>query len=194
MRLSSNVSDDHFIYKFGNIIITINAQFDCVKNRDEEYQMAFGRHVRKLRDLRGWSQEQLAAVSNIDVNQISRIENGKHAVTLHTIRALAVALGVYPGELLSFRFRLTLNVDFQSGHQKSPRLATTAFVNKLADTEFFSKPRSVADIIAQCRKQYRVNLKSSAVSGALAKLVQSGKLKRLPASGQKNRYLYQKRK
>lgn len=159
----------------------------------KEYKLAFGLRVRKLRDKRGWSQEQLAAVSGIDVNQISRIENGRHGVTLHTIRRLAVALGVYPYVLMRFSFPLTLNTDFDARHQKRPRRATTATVNRIVKTQFLNTPRSVAEIITKCANQYHVNLKSSAVSNTLSKLVKSGILKRIPSPTQKNRYLYQKK-
>src|SRR5690606_31796041 len=85
---SSNISNDHFIYNFGNKLTVRSAQFECVKNKDKEFQVAFGKHLKKLRNERNWSQGQLAAFLNIDSNQISRIENGKHAVNIHTIRSL----------------------------------------------------------------------------------------------------------
>lgn len=168
-------------------------QLDCVKNRDIEFQIAFGTHIKKLRDEREWSQEQLAAFSNIDVNQISRIENGKHAANLHTIRALAIALGKYPDELLRFEFNFNLNLDFNVSYKKGHRPPTTNSINNLIKTSFFNKPRSVNQIIAQCEKLYGVSLKSSAVSGALSKLVDKRKLKRISAPTKGNKYLYEKR-
>lgn len=164
-----------------------------MKNRDKEFQSAFGKHIKKLRNERDWSQQQLAAFSNIDINQISRIENGKHAANLHTIMALAVALGKYPDELLRFEFAFNLNRDFDDRYKKGVRPPTTASVNKLIETDFLDKPRSVKQIIAQCEKLYRVTLKSSAVSGLLRKLVDERKLKRIPAPTKKNKYLYQRR-
>lgn len=165
-----------------------------MKNRDSEFQTAFGKHVKKLRDEKDWSQEQLAAFSNIDINQISRIETGKHAANLHTIKALAIALGKYPDELLRFEFNIKPNTDFAVRHKKSKRPETTASVNKLLVTDFFNKPRSVAQIIAQCKNMYQVNLKSSAVSGVLGKLVSAKKLKRTTLPVNKSKYLYQKQK
>lgn len=164
-----------------------------MKNRDSEFQIAFGKNVKRIRDEKDWSQEQLAAISNIDINQISRIETGKHAANLHTIKALAIALGKYPDELLRFEFNIKLNTDFGVRHKKSKRPETTASINKLAETDFFNKPRSVAQIILQCRKTYQVELKSSAVSGVLGKLVSDKKLKRIVSIPNKSQYLYQKR-
>jgi len=164
-----------------------------VKNRDSEFQIAFGKHVKKLRDEKDWSQEQLAAISNIDINQISRVETGKHAANLHTIKALAIALGKYPDELLRFAFNIKLNTDFRVRHKKSKRPETTASTNKLVETDFFNKPRSVAQIILQCKKVYQVDLKSSAVAGVLGKLVSTRKLKRTSSPASKSQYLYQKR-
>lgn len=166
----------------------------CVKNRDSEFQTAFGKHVKKLRDEKDWSQEQLAAFSNIDINQISRIETGKHAANLHTIKALATALGKYPDELLRFAFNIRLNTDFGVRHKKSKRPETTASIQKLIGTGFFNKPKSVAQIISQCKKAYRVDLKSSAVSGVLGKLVNAKKLKRTSLPANKSKYFYQLRR
>lgn len=162
-----------------------------MKNRDSEFQIAFGKHVKRLRDEKDWSQEQLAATSNIDINQISRIETGKHAANLHTIKTLAIALGKYPDELLRFEFSIKLNTDFGVNHKKSKRPQTTLSITELVETDFFNKPRSVAQIILQCKKVYQVDLKSSAVSGVLGKLVSAKRLKRtsLPT----NKYLYQKK-
>ncbi len=165
-----------------------------MKYRDKTFQLAFGQHVKKFRDERGWSQAQLAAVSGLDANQISRIENGRHAANLHTIRALAAALGKYPDELLRFPFNHKLNTDFHPLHTKTSRPNTTRRVNDLANSPFLDTPRTVAQIVAQDKEKYRIALKSSAVSGVLGKLVQERKIKRIPSPETKGRYLYQRRK
>lgn len=180
------------IYKFGNKLIETYTQLGRVRNRDKEFQKAFGKHVKKLREERDWPQEQLSALANIEVNQISRIENGRHAANLHTIRTIAVALGKYPYELLKFEFDIVLNTDFNARHRKGKRPETTNVLNKLTETDFFNSPRSVESIISHCKKIYRVNLKSSATSGALKKLIVAKVLRRVP-SPVKSRYLYQKR-
>ena len=190
---SSNIRNDHFIYKFGNKLTVLAAQFECVKNKDKEFQVAFGRHLRKLRNERDWSQGQLAAFLNIDSNQISRIENGKHAVNIHTIKSLATALGKYPDELLRFEFDYKLNADFGLRTKKNKRPQTTSSVSNLIVTDFLNSPKSVGQIIKQCKKLFGVTLRSSAVSGVLKKLISARKLKRVKSLDNKAKYMYQKR-
>jgi transcriptional regulator with XRE-family HTH domain len=60
----------------------------------------FGVRVRKARDSRGWTQEELATRTGLAMVQISRIERGKREVRLTTLLRLAKALGVPAGDLL----------------------------------------------------------------------------------------------
>jgi transcriptional regulator with XRE-family HTH domain len=164
-----------------------------VRNKDQEYQKAFGRHIKQLREDRAWSQQQLAAVSNLEVSQISNIENGRHAANLHTIRTIAIALGRYPDELLRFKFDIKLNTDFQIQHRKGKRPETTRIVQELAETDFFTKARSVKDVITQGKKIYSVDLQSAPTSAVLKKLVDNKKLKRAKSQFKKTNFLYEKR-
>jgi len=164
-----------------------------VRNKDLEYQKAFGRHVKQLRDGRSWSQPQLAAASNLEVSQISNIENGRHAANLHTIRTIAIALGKYPDELLRFEFDIKLNADFQIQNRKGKRPETTRIVQELAETDFFMKARSVKDVLIQGKKIYHANLQSAPTSAVLKKLVDSKKLRRVKSPLKKSNFLYEKR-
>ena len=62
--------------------------------------VTFGSRVRELRHARDWSQERLAEAADINVVQLSHLENGANEPKLRTILRLARALGVKPGELL----------------------------------------------------------------------------------------------
>ena len=53
-----------------------------------------GLRILTLRKMRGWSQDELARCSGLQRTHISRIEQGKYAVTLETIQAIAEALGM----------------------------------------------------------------------------------------------------
>lgn len=55
--------------------------------------------MKRLREARGWSQEQLASKSDVHAKTLSNIENGKNAL-LSTIASIAKALGVQPAELI----------------------------------------------------------------------------------------------
>ena len=66
------------------------------------YQEAFGQQIRRLRDRRGLTQEELATRSRIHVSYLSGIERGTRNPSLRSIRRLAKALGVRVGKLFAF--------------------------------------------------------------------------------------------
>jgi transcriptional regulator with XRE-family HTH domain len=60
----------------------------------------FGATVRRLRESRGWTQEQLAEASEMSATYLGFLERGENVPTLPVIVRLAVALKVTPGGLL----------------------------------------------------------------------------------------------
>ncbi len=76
------------------------SEFATVKN--QSFIDAFGKHLRKLREERSLSQEELANRSGIAFSQIGRFERGVRSPTLSTLESLANGLGVKPKELLDF--------------------------------------------------------------------------------------------
>jgi transcriptional regulator with XRE-family HTH domain len=55
--------------------------------------------LRKLRENLYWSQEDLARESGTTTGTVNRLENGRQKPRLATIRKLAKALGVKPGDI-----------------------------------------------------------------------------------------------
>lgn len=57
--------------------------------------------IKKLRENRGWSQEELAHRANSTAANISRIEGGKHAPGLGLFMDLARAFGLKPHQFMA---------------------------------------------------------------------------------------------
>lgn len=61
----------------------------------------FGATVRRLRENRGWTQEQLAEQADMSATYVGFIERGENVPTLTIILRLADALGVTPARLIA---------------------------------------------------------------------------------------------
>lgn len=65
-----------------------------------ELKIAFGNTLKSLRIEKGFTQEKLAELSNLDVTFISKMENGKLQPSLTTIFSISQALGVKASYLI----------------------------------------------------------------------------------------------
>ncbi|MBB6731404.1 helix-turn-helix domain-containing protein [Cohnella zeiphila] len=63
-------------------------------------EVIFGQQLRKIREERKLSQEELAFRSKLDRTYISLLERGKRRPTLNTIFALTAQLDIAPSELV----------------------------------------------------------------------------------------------
>jgi transcriptional regulator with XRE-family HTH domain len=68
----------------------------------ETLQERFGKRVRELRLIRGFSQEELAHRAAMHRTYLGGIERGERNPSLKNIEAIAVALNVTLSELFSF--------------------------------------------------------------------------------------------
>jgi len=59
-----------------------------------------GRNLRRLRNGKGWSQEELAFRAKVDRSYISQLETGVYSASVTMLGKLAKALGAEPAELL----------------------------------------------------------------------------------------------
>jgi transcriptional regulator with XRE-family HTH domain len=65
-----------------------------------ELKLAFGNTLKSLRLEKGFTQEKLAELCNLDVSFISMLENGKRQPTLSTIFSIASALNVKASSII----------------------------------------------------------------------------------------------
>ena len=68
----------------------------------DAYQQDFGRRIRRLRQQRSCTQEELAFRAGIHTTYLSGIERGVRNPSLKNIRAIAAALGVPVAALFAF--------------------------------------------------------------------------------------------
>ncbi len=69
---------------------------------DNTLQITVGKQIQKLRELKGISQQDLAAKCNFEKSNMSRLEAGRVNPTLSTLEKVAKALDVTLAELFSF--------------------------------------------------------------------------------------------
>ena len=70
----------------------------------ENFLIAFGTHLKKLRKDKGFSQEKLAYESNIELRQIGRIERGEINTGIYSIAILAETLGLEIKQFFEFEY------------------------------------------------------------------------------------------
>jgi len=69
---------------------------------EENILLQFGKHVKKLRQQKKLSQEQLALIADLDRTYISGIERGKRNVSLINLFKIAKSLNIPAHEIISF--------------------------------------------------------------------------------------------
>jgi transcriptional regulator with XRE-family HTH domain len=69
---------------------------------DNSLQINVGKQIQKLRELKGISQQDLAARCNFEKSNMSRLEAGRVNPTLSTLEKIANALQVTLAEIVTF--------------------------------------------------------------------------------------------
>jgi transcriptional regulator with XRE-family HTH domain len=68
---------------------------------EAEFRERLGGRLKELRLAKGYSQQQLAAVCEMDKENISRLESGRHSPNSYTLYMIANALGITLSELFA---------------------------------------------------------------------------------------------
>ena len=69
---------------------------------ENEFLLAFGEHLKKVRKGKGFSQENLANDIGVEISQISRIERGIINTSIYNTFKIAKALNIEVKELFDF--------------------------------------------------------------------------------------------
>lgn len=159
------------------------------KYYDELSVKLIGEQIRKFRKDRGYSLEDLAALTGFTVNTISSIENGGET-TLSYLIAICQAMNIHPKQVLDIP--IELNPRFELPPNRKNRTLLTNRINKLLnETDFFDEPKLVVSVVNEFIHHYGFNPDSSEISAALKKLSEDGKLV-YSKTGRKNLYLKSK--
>lgn len=70
----------------------MNAELTGTENQIKDYRLKLGDKIRIVREQRGYSQEQLAELMNINRSTISKIENGKFSITVDYLVRFSIFL------------------------------------------------------------------------------------------------------
>ncbi len=68
--------------------------------REEEVFILVGHKIRRVRQLKSISQQDLAAMLNIEKSNMARIESGRTNITIRNLYRIAISLGVPLSELM----------------------------------------------------------------------------------------------
>lgn len=68
----------------------------------EEFKIAFGKHLEKLRSEQNLTYRALSERCNIDYSDINKYEKGKKDLQLGTVLELSKGLNIHPKELFDF--------------------------------------------------------------------------------------------
>ena len=67
--------------------------------KDKAYLKSLGKRLKKLREQKGWSQEEFAAKCGVHRTYMGSVERGERNVAVLNLRKIAAALGVKVGDL-----------------------------------------------------------------------------------------------
>lgn len=66
----------------------------------ESFQIALGKKIKKIREEKGYTLEDLEFYTDIDSSDLNKIELGKRNITIKTLMKLSLGLEVHPKVLL----------------------------------------------------------------------------------------------
>ena len=103
----------------------------------------FGKHLQKLREAKGFSQEKLAELVGVEYQTISRIETGMYFTSFDNLQKISKALGLEIKDLFDFP---------QNELSKNELIKIITNVIKSFDREDLSKIHKMINLYFDCKK------------------------------------------
>ena len=66
-----------------------------------DYKKKIGQRIKQLREAKGFSQEALGGLIDMESTSISKLENGKNSPSIYTFMKIIKALNVEPNDFLN---------------------------------------------------------------------------------------------
>lgn len=98
----------------------------------DEFNKRFGQLLAKRRKLARVSQEKLAELLGLTRTSVTNIERGRQPIQLHTLYAIADALGIEPTDLMPAVSKLTPQTSIEREQFKSLSVKTSHWLAKLS--------------------------------------------------------------
>lgn len=97
------------------LIMTQGNLKSVLGDRREPLSMLTGRIIRRLREIRGTSQSDLARLASANLSYISSIESGKNNISIRKVLLLCNALRIPPAIMVTIQTRMewSLLLDYQ---------------------------------------------------------------------------------
>jgi len=89
-----------------------------MKKAYENEKVLLGRRIRTLRQLKGWTQQELGERADINYKFLGEIERGQQNPSFEILFKIAAALGVAPPELFRFEQEISDRKEIESRIKK----------------------------------------------------------------------------
>lgn len=144
------------------------------KYRDNGFIKQVGNRIREARESKKLSLEDIAFMTGFTIATLGEIERGEVNTDISHIAAIGQALGLHPMKILDVDIKLRPR--FELPPNRENRASTTLRIKELAETDYFTYPRTVTAVIDFVKTKSGISLESSPVSGVLKNLVEEGLL------------------
>lgn len=143
------------------------------KFRNKTITKQIGSRIKKLREGAGLSIPDIADMTGFSYPTISAIEKGQE-VTASYLVEIAFAIGVHPKEIFDVDFVIKPRYKLSAKRKEKTRL--TSRINDLLQSNFFSSPKFVKDVLTVLVNEYKTKTTASSISVILLRLVEQGAL------------------